>query len=189
MQRRQAIQNVALLLGGTIIGGNLFLAGGCKPATPTVEKLLTPEFQSLLAEMAETILPKTSTPGAKEAGVGEFIPVMVRDCYTPEQQKIFLEGLSTMEKLSKDTFGGSFEKITAEQRTELFVALDKEQKEYHKNKKKEDPDHYFRMLKQLTLMGFFTSEVGATQALRYVAVPTRFDACIDYKKGDRAWAT
>ncbi len=188
MQRRQAIQNVALLLGGTIIGGNLFLSGGCKPATPTVEKLLEPSFQSLLGEIAETILPKTSTPGAKEAGVGAFIPVMVRDCYTPEQQKIFLEGLSNIEKLSKEKYSGSFEKITPEQRTELLTALDKEQKEYHDKKKREDPDHYFRMMKQLTLLGFFTSEVGATKALRYEAVPGRYDPCVEYKKGDRAWA-
>jgi hypothetical protein len=188
MQRRQALQNVALLLGGTIIGGNLFLSGGCKPATPTIEKLLEPEFQSLLAEIAETILPKTSTPGAKEAGVGEFIPVMVRDCYTPEQQKVFLEGLSTIEKLSKEKYNGGFEKITAEQRTELLTTLDKEQKEYQDKKKKEEPDHYFRMMKQLTLLGFFTSETGATKALRYIAVPGRFDPCVEYKKGDRAWA-
>ena len=109
MKRRQALQNVALLLGGTIIGGNLFLAGGCKPSTPTVEKLMEPEMQSLLAEIAETILPKTATPGAKEAGVGSFIPVMVRDCYTVEQQKVFLDGITTIEKLSKEKFGNSFD--------------------------------------------------------------------------------
>lgn len=188
MKRRQALQNVALLLGGTIIGGNLFLAGGCKPSTPTVEKLMEPEMQSLLAEIAETILPKTATPGAKEAGVGSFIPVMVRDCYTVEQQKVFLDGITTIEKLSKEKFGNSFEKISPQQRTELLTLLDKEQKEYQDKKEKQAPDHYFRMMKQLTLLGFFTSEAGATKALRYVAVPGRYDGCIDYKKGDRAWA-
>lgn len=187
MQRRQAIQNVALLLGGTLVGGKLFLAGGCKPATPTIEGLFTPEMQALLGEIAETILPATSTPGAKEAGVGEFIPVMVKDCYDATHQKVFMDGLGSLEKLSKEKYGNGFMKISAEQRTELLTQLDKEQQAYHKTKQEDAPPHYFRLMKELTLLGFFTSEVGATKALRYVAVPGRFEGCIDYKKGDRAW--
>ncbi|MCU0405083.1 MAG: gluconate 2-dehydrogenase subunit 3 family protein [Chitinophagaceae bacterium] len=188
MQRRQAIQNVALLLGGTLVGGNLFLAGGCKPATTTVENLFTPDMQTLLGEIAETILPATATPGAKEAGVGEFIPVMVRDCYDEKHQKVFVDGVVTIEKLSKEKYGKDFLKITPEQRTELLTRLDTEQKKYQETKEKDAPPHYFRLMKELTLLGFFSSEVGATKALRYVAVPGRFDACIEYKKGDKAWA-
>jgi len=97
--------------------------------------------------------------------------------------------LASIEKLSKEKYNGSFEKITAEQRTELLTSLDAEQKKYQETKEKDAPPHYFRMMKELTLLGFFTSEVGATKALRYSAVPTRYDACVDYKKGDRAWAT
>ncbi len=188
MHRRQAIQNVALLLGGTLVGGKLFLAGGCKPATPTIEGLFTPEMQALLGEIAETILPATSTPGAKEAGVGEFIPVMIRDCYDEKQQKIFMDGIASLERKSNDKFGKGFMKISAEERTELLTELDKEQKEYQKTKEKDAPPHYFRMVKELTLLGFFSSEVGATKALRYVSVPGRYDGCMEYKKGDRAWA-
>ncbi|MFN9666692.1 MAG: gluconate 2-dehydrogenase subunit 3 family protein, partial [Bacteroidota bacterium] len=76
-----------------------------------------------------------------------------------------------------------------EQRHELLVALDKEQKAYQEKKKSEEPAHYFRMMKELTLWGYFTSEIGATQALRYVAVPGKYEGCIPYKKGDKAWAT
>ncbi len=79
-------------------------------------------------------------------------------------------------------------KITPEQRKELLTEIDKEQKDYKKNKKKEEDAHYFSQMKQLTLLGYFTSKEGATQALRYVAVPGRFEACIPYKKGDKAWA-
>ena len=188
MHRRQALQNVALLLGGSLVGGNIFLAGGCKPATPTVEGLFTAEMQTLLGEIAETILPATATPGAKEAGVGEFIPVMVRDCYDAVHQKVFVDGIASIEKLSKEKYGSGFLKITAEQRTALLTQLDKEQKEYQNTKEKGGPPHYFRLVKELTLLGFFSSEVGATKALRYVAVPGRFDGCMDYKKGDRAFA-
>jgi hypothetical protein len=85
--------------------------------------------------------------------------------------------------------GHSFMKATPEQRKELLTALDKEAKEFQKNKKPEDPTHYFTLMKQLTLLGYFTSEIGATQALRYVAVPGKYEGCIPYKKGDKAWAT
>jgi len=69
------------------------------------------------------------------------------------------------------------------------VELDKEAKDYMSKKKPDEPSHYFRMMKELTLWGYFTSEVGATKALRYVAVPGRYEGCIPYKKGDKAWAT
>lgn len=187
MNRREAVQSVAILLGGSIIGGNLFLSSGCKPATPAVEQLFKPDMLELLSEIAETILPATATPGAKEAGVGGFIPVMVRDCYTDRDQKIFLSGLQKLDKVSKDLFGHAYLHITAQQRTSLLTQLDKEQKAYMQKKKHDDPPHFFRMLKELTLLGYFTSEVGATKGLKYVAVPGRYDACIDYKKGDRAF--
>jgi hypothetical protein len=80
-------------------------------------------------------------------------------------------------------------KATPEQRKELLTVVDKEQKSYNENKKEGDPNHYFALMKQLTLLGYFTSEIGATQALRYVAVPGRYEGCIPYKKGDKAWAT
>ncbi len=188
MNRREAVQSVAILLGGSIIGGNIFMQTGCKPATPSVAKLFEPDMQNYLGNIAETILPATATPGAKAAGVGEFIPVMVRDCYTPEHQQVFLEGLTTINKLSKEKYQDSFEKLTAEQKTELLISLDQEQNDYQKNKEADAPPHYFRMMKELTLLGFFTSKEGSTNALRYVAVPGRYDGCVDYKKGDRAWA-
>lgn len=189
MKRREALQNVALLLGGTLIGGKLFLAGGCKPATPQVADLFSPDKINWLNELAETILPATSTPGAKAADVGSFIPVMIRDCYTQEDQQIFLQGIADIEKQSKERFGSEFLKLSAEQRTELLTDIDKAHKEYQSGKEKEAPNHYFRYMKELTLLGFFTSEVGATKALRYVAVPGKYDGCMPYKKGDRAWAT
>lgn len=75
-----------------------------------------------------------------------------------------------------------------DQRKALLTDIDKEAKEYAKTAKGDDPKHYFRMMKELTLLGYFTSEPGATQALRYVPVPGKYEGCIDYKKGDRAWA-
>ena len=224
MNRRQAVQKVALIMGGTVLGAELFMQYGCKSSTKegaqaaTAADFFTKDEIAYLDEIAETILPRTASPGAKDAQVGKFMNVMVRDCYTPEDQKIFKDGLGSIDRLSKEKFGNDFMKITGDQRKELLITLDKEAKDYtqtpdYKSKQealaKEEnikdsieeskgnfgyakasmPKHYFSMMKELTLLGFFTSEPGATKALRYLAVPGKYDPCMPYKKGDKAWAT
>ena len=188
MNRREALSKVALLVGGTVIGAEFFLSG-CKSGAKTPGLPLSKEDIAYLDEIAETILPATNTPGAKAAKVGEFMNVMVTDCYEEKDQKIFLEGMTKLNDACNKAHGHDFLEASAEQRTALLTALDKEAKEYQKSKKPEDPNHYFSLMKQLTLTGFFTSEVGATKALRYEAVPGRYEGCIPYKKGDKAWAT
>jgi hypothetical protein len=190
MNRRDALSRVALLLGGTVIGGEFFLSG-CTSADKKIGQSVDFSADDLayLDEIAETIIPATDTPGAKDAKVGQFMGVMVKDCYKESEQKVFLAGMNKLNDASKKKFSGNgFMKITPEQRKELLNELDKEQKDYAKNKKKDDDPHYFTLMKQLTLLGYFTSEPGATKALRYVPVPGRFEACIPYKKGDKAWA-
>ncbi|MES2002914.1 MAG: gluconate 2-dehydrogenase subunit 3 family protein [Bacteroidota bacterium] len=187
MNRREALSSVALLLGGTIIGAEAFLSG-CKTKTDAGAAFTASDI-SFLDEVAETILPATGTPGAKAAKVGEFMTVMVKDCYEEKDQKTFMEGMAKLDEASKKKNSKSFMESTPVQRHDLLVELDKEAKEYQKTKQKDDPNHYFRMMKELTLTGYFTSEIGAKQALRYVAVPGKYEGCIDYKKGDKAWAT
>ncbi|WP_028298361.1 gluconate 2-dehydrogenase subunit 3 family protein [Olivibacter sitiensis] len=189
MNRREALNRVAWLMGGAVIGANLFLEGCTKKASKEVESLFEPDRIDFLGDIAETILPQTKTPGAKEAGVGEFIPIMVRDCYTEADQKVFMEGLIDVDERAKKDFDAPFQELTAEQRTALLNTLDKESKEYNANKKEEEPKHYFSMIKELTLLGFFTSEQGATIAMRYVLIPGKYDGNVPYKKGDKAWAT
>ena len=192
MDRRELLKMVALLTGGVVIGGEVFLSG-CNNTDTTAATTTTGAFSkddiAFLDEVAETILPKTNTPGAKDAEVGTFMTVMVNDCYTEADQKIFREGMKKLDEASNKLNNASFIKSTAEQRHALLVNLDKEAKDYQKSKKQDDPSHYFSMMKQLTLMGYFTSKPGATQALRYVAVPGKYEGCIPYKKGDKAWAT
>lgn len=189
MNRREVISRLGLLLGGTIIGAEMFINSGCGIGDTQVNKLFKQSDVTLFDEIAETILPATSTPGAKAAKVGAFIAMMVQDCYTVADQKIFTDGIKSLEEGFNKKYNTSFIKGTAEQRTEFLTALDNEQKAYQASKKKEDPSHYFRMLKETTLLGFFTSEVGATKVLRYVEVPGRFEGSAPYKKGDKAWAT
>ncbi|MCW3117598.1 MAG: gluconate 2-dehydrogenase subunit 3 family protein [Chitinophagaceae bacterium] len=192
MDRRELLKMVALLTGGVVIGGEVFLSG-CNSNDKTAATATTGTFSkddiAYLDEVAETILPKTNTPGAKDAQVGAFMTVMVNDCYPESDQKIFHDGMKKLDEASNKLNNTGFIKATPEQRHALLVNLDKEAKDYQKSKKPDDPNHYFSMMKQLTLLGFFTSKPGATQALRYVAVPGKYEGCIPYKKGDKAWAT
>ena len=191
MNRREALSRVALILGGTVVGAGVFLEG-CKPADRKVITGLDfqPEDIAYLDEVADTILPTTaSSPGAKAAAVGSFMAVMVKDCYDERDQKIFTEGMNKLQDACKKKNDKYFMECTPEQRHALLVELDKEQKDFSKDKKKDDPQHYFRLMKELTLLGYFTSEIGSTKALRYIESPGRYDACIPYKKGDKAWAT
>ncbi|HEY0897478.1 MAG TPA: gluconate 2-dehydrogenase subunit 3 family protein [Sphingobacteriaceae bacterium] len=189
MDRREALKSVALLLGGTVIGAELFLAGACNPTAKGVSDLFETQNVSFLNEVAETILPETGTPGARAAKVGEFMGVMVRDCYTPEDQQIFVDGIAKINEASDKQYNKGFMDLDAKQKTAVLTAIDVEQRKYNENREEGDPNHYFSMMKQLTLLGFFTSEVGATKALRYVETPGRYDGCVPYKKGDKAWAT
>ncbi|WP_437918397.1 gluconate 2-dehydrogenase subunit 3 family protein [Sphingobacterium sp. LRF_L2] len=189
MNRREALQRVAMLVGGSVIGANLFLEGCTRPASKDVATLFEKENTDFLGDLAEAILPKTSTPGAKEAGVGEFIPVMIRDCYDEIDQKAFLEGLAGVDDRAKKAFGKKFQELSKEERLQFVNNYDKEAREYQKNKKEEEPNNFFHLFKQLTLTGFFTSEVGMTQALRFVKIPGKFDGAFPYKKGDKAFAS
>jgi len=185
MNRREAVQHISLLLGGTILGSNAFVA--CK-SNDIKAVSFTEKDVALLDEIADTILPPTKTPGAKAAKVGQFMTVMVNDCYEEKDQKIFHDGMKKIQDISEKQYNNKFTDIKPEQRHALLVKLDNEQKETSKNLKADQPRHYFRLMKELTLLGYFTSEIGCTQARRYVETPGRYDACIPYKKGDKAWA-
>lgn len=189
MNRRDALARVSWILGGTIVGSTVFLEA-CKPEAEKKQAgdFFDAETIALLNEMGETILPETKTPGAKAAKVGEFMEVMVRDCYTKNDQGIFKSGLKRLQKKCKEETGKEFMACSPEERTAFFVKMDNLQKRYMATKREEQPSHYFRMVKELTLLGFFTSEIGSTKAQRYIETPGSYDGNVPYKKGDRAWA-
>ncbi len=186
INRREALSRVAIIMGGTVLGAEAFLTG-CKTNTKGVK--FSQEDIDFLNEVGETILPASNTPGAKAANVGAFMQTMVSDCYEAKDQEIFMKGMEELNVACKKHHGKTFMDSTPEERTAFLTELDKEAKEYQKNKQKEDPTHYFTMIKQLTLSGLFTSKIGATEVLRYVAVPGKFEGCVPYTKGEKAWAT
>src|ERR1700761_7935441 len=129
MNRRDAIGRVALLMGGAVIGAEFFISG-CKSGTVKVENLFAQDNVAFLNEVADTILPTTSSPGAKAADVGHFMAVMVQDCYEPKDQKVFVDGIGKLNDASNKKYSAKFMDLNPQQRTDLLVALDKEQKDY-----------------------------------------------------------
>jgi len=195
MDRRELLKMIAVLTGGAVVGGEAFLTG-CKAPETKNASAFSEEDVPYLDEVAETILPATSTPGAKAAKVGQFMTVIVNDCYEPDDQKTFHDGMKTLNDEFNKKYGTSFMKGSPQQRHDFLVALDKEAKEYQKKRSEamngkdpqtKMPNHYFSLMKQLTLWGFFTSKEGMTQALRYNPVPGHYEGCIDYKKGDKLY--
>jgi len=208
VNRREAIRRVSALLGGVAFVGGKGLLAACERASFPVQEATLGEFTAkdiaFLDEIAETILPETKTPGAKVAKTGAFMALMVTDSYRPAEQKVFREGMRKVNDAAKKTHAVSFMEATPAQRLAVLTALDREQKrvmDAHEAADrakqastlvpvdgKEEPAHYFRMMKELALLGYFTSELGCTQALRYIESPGRFDPCIAYTPGEPAWA-
>ncbi|MCF0070651.1 gluconate 2-dehydrogenase subunit 3 family protein [Dyadobacter sp. CY261] len=198
MKRRDALGRVALLMGGTLSAPTMLaFLEGCKSSTESSSAITFPfsaDRKALVSEVAEIIIPKTDTPGAKDAKVGEFIEKILKDCYEAKDQESFNKGLSELEK--KDFLKASPEEQTkvlkemeAAAKDELAKAGEEKKKYTEAGKEYSDAGvPFFRLMKELTLLGYFTSEPGATQALEYVAVPGRYDGCIDLKPGQKNWA-
>lgn len=205
MHRRELLKLIATATGAAVVGGELFLSGCVRAASD--DSGFNDHSLALLNEVGETILPTTDTPGAKAANVAEVMKTVVSECYPPEHQEAFMAGMEQLQDVCMTRFSKKFEKCTPEQRHELLVSLEEEAKEYNIKQrekdnpkrealKKEDrefdfvesPRHYYTMMKQLTLLGYFSSEVGVTQALRYVPIPGKYDGAYPYKPGDKAFA-
>jgi hypothetical protein len=180
---------VAVMMGGTLASPALagMLDGQTKPLGQPSTLFFDPAKENLLAEIAEVIIPTTDTPGAKAAGVGPFINLMISDCYTPADQAIFAKGLIKIERDAKAAFGKPFAELSLEQKTALLKIAEADAIDNQKAGIKEP--QFFRMAKELTLLGYFTSEIGCTQALAYEWIPGRYDGCVTLKTGQKPWAT
>jgi hypothetical protein len=212
MERRELLKMIAVLTGGAVIGGNLLLSG-CKSNAGKTLAFSVSDI-ALLDEIGDTIIPTTpDSPGAKAAKIGNFMKTIVNDCYTQKEQDAFGEGLNSFDDACKKAMGKSFVELDEAKRKAFLISLEKEAKTFNTAKEEkqkpiyekwkaaneklpfseqkefeEAPSHYYTMMKQLTLWGYFTSEIGATKALRNVPVPGRYDGNVPYKKGEKAYA-
>ncbi|MHB1920667.1 MAG: gluconate 2-dehydrogenase subunit 3 family protein [Chitinophagaceae bacterium] len=192
MDRRKAIKNVALLVGGTISAGTLAaLLDGCHntPSTLSAADAFSPNRKKMVSQLADMIIPATETPGALDAGVPDFIVMMMRECYTDQDRTLFIAGLDQLDQDCQTKNGTSFVDCSASQKKELVTALDQEAFGHQGRPQKGKTPHFFRVMKELTLFGYFTSEPGATKALVYVPIPGKYIGCEPLKPGQKSWAT
>jgi hypothetical protein len=177
LSRREALARLGVLLGGALIGGDTWLHGGTVPGKNPGLAFSSDDI-ALLDEIGETIIPTTDTPGAKAAGIGALMAMMVTDCYDHAQHTAFKAGLDRLRR-------EGFLQATPAERTARLNTLNAELNQSRTLKKAAQPDTFFKMAKQLTILGYFTSEIGATQLLDFNEVPGRLDGNVPYKKGDR----
>lgn len=207
ISRRAAIRHVVTLLGGAaLVGGSgveafAFTTDALDQAMAQGVGTFTTADVALLDEIAETILPETSTPGAKAAKTGAFMALMVTDVYTDRDQAAFRDGMSKLEEACRAATQTTFLQATPTQRLALLEVLDREQKTAMEERvtirtrfppaaapPPDEPAHYFRMMKELALLGFFTSETGYTKVMRYVESPGRFEPDVPLAPGEKSWA-
>ena len=216
ISRREAVFRISTIIGGVAVLGSGAFITACRREYKVGAEFTNDEV-AYLDEIADTILPTTSTPGAKAAKTGAFMALMVRDTYNADDDKVFREGMGKLNDAMKDKYGKTFMEATPQQRLEMLQTLDKQQYDYGEKmkaeaKRKSDeflaerqqgpptpqgtkatqieestPSKYFGMMKELALLGYFTSEIGMTQAQRYVEAPGRYDPCIPYD-GKPSWA-
>jgi hypothetical protein len=181
MNRREALKATTALVGGVLITTNGFLIACARDSSNAPSKVLTLDDQSLIEEIADTLLPTTpSSPGAKAAGAGAAINLLLTDCYEPEGQERVVNGLKEFRRMCRERCGGDFATLPQKERERVLREIDGEAQ-------KAGPTHYFGLVRELALRAYFSSEIGMTKALRYVMVPGRWVGCVPLAPGQPAW--
>lgn len=200
MNRREVLKRSALVLGYTISAPlAAAVLNGCKakPELTYVPRFFKEGEARLVSALAETILPRTETPGAIDAGVPGFIDDLVGTVYSEEQQKNFTDGLKLFNDEAKKEIGSDFIDASAEEQlafvkktnNDILGGGGKADSEgwWAAGSKSKKP--FFLEMKELTLIGFFTSEAGATKVLQYNQVPGPYKGCVPLTEVGKAWAT
>ncbi len=200
MDRREAIKKTIFLTGYALTASTVqAVLSGCEP-----ERRMnwTPKYfdagqAELITHMAETILPRTKTPGALDVGVPAFIELMVQGTFDAEEQQKFAAGLADVDARAQTAYGVSFAQCKAKQQAKLIGQIDAEasadgiaHKEATKGKRLEDDPYFnfFLTFKSLTLLGYFTSAFVGTKVLSYDPVPGAYKGCIPLEEVGNAWS-
>ncbi len=178
-------------MGGILTSSALAtLVEGCTipDADDWEPSFFTPEEVADMAAFAERLIPTTDTPGARQAGVHRFMDAMLADVAEPEDQEAFRAGMARFRQEALDRHGVAFAKCSPEQQDELIAAWEQQALSPEADDTAAEV-RFYRAAKQLVLLGFFTSEVGATQVLQYDPIPGTYDGCVPLTEVGRAWAT
>src|SRR5437773_10763855 len=156
-----------MLLGGAISAPTLAgaLSRSTRPAWATSAqwepRTLSPAQLELVATVAEHIIPQTDTPGARAAGVHRFVDTLLTDHYAATERDRFLAGLADVDARAQSAHGQPFPRCSPEQRIVLLKEMDA--RAYASGRG--DDGWFFRRLKELTVVGYYTSEIGAMREL------------------------
>jgi hypothetical protein len=199
IDRREAIRRVALLMGGAVSAPAILgLLAGCsaEPATEAEWKpsFLTQAQVALVAEVAEIMIPRTDTPGAKDVGIPAFIDKMLKDVYPKDDQVRFAAGLADFEAQAKREHGRAFLELEPALRAALVKQVHDPAVEVDRASNLSIDERgrpFILTMKELTMLGYFTSEPGATQVLQYRPVPGAYHACVPLTQAGKGktWAT
>jgi gluconate 2-dehydrogenase gamma chain len=194
MDRREAIKRTAWMMGGIISAPAIMgVLKGCtaKPSIDWKPEFLSQDQGVLVSQVAEIIIPKTDTPGAKDVGVPSFIDQMLKQVYKKEDQDRFLAELKAFDDAANAAHGDPFIELDAETQQAFVKKTHDEAIEAERKTNDASKRPFILMMKELTMLGYFTSEVGATKVLQYEAVPGAYKGCIPVSEAGngRTWAT
>ncbi|WP_022836355.1 gluconate 2-dehydrogenase subunit 3 family protein [Salisaeta longa] len=189
ISRREALKRTALLVGG-LVSAPVWSSAltGCAPTSDGPLVLLSEAQFELVAPMTDIIIPPTDTPGARAAGVPRFIDRMVGDSFLAKDRKRFMDGLQAFGAQVRAAHQRPFAELSRALQTAAVATLDDDT--FGPDAPPPDPEapSFFRMFKELTLVGYYTSEVGATQELRLNIVPGYYDGNVPFADIGRAWS-
>lgn len=190
INRREALKRAAYIMGGTLMVPTV--AGVLKGCTPKPTLNWSPAFFTedqarLVTAVSDIIMPKTDTPAASEVGVPGFIEEMVSVVYPADRKKAFMDSLAIFQTQCKEVMGSDFNDLDLAKQSE-FV----NQKHDEIKGKWIAPDSrpFIYYAKELTVLGYCLTEVGSTQLLQHVMIPTRYDGCIPVSEAGngKRWA-
>jgi len=189
MERRDILKASAIFLGYGLVGGtSLAVLNGCKadPSTDWKPSFFTQDQISMLAEVAERIIPKTDTPGAKDALVHRYMDDAVRWNYTEEEQVLFKTAIGQFDSIAEEDFKKKFVDLAPEEMDKVIQKTADQAKAAKKSG--DDTPQLFTTVRGMVAAGYFTSEVGATKALVYNPVPGPYEGCIPVSDVGGVWA-
>lgn len=187
VSRRDAIKQLALACGLVLSANSLsaLAAAFSQPTDLTRSKktLLNIDQLALLRELGEIIIPTTDTPGAIAAGVHDFINHYIVYCASPAEQQGLIAGLKRIDDSAKNHFSKPFLSASKQQQIALLTNMEKATDGFTADDRK-----FFKQLKALVTFGYYTSEIGATQELAYLAIPGGYKGNFKFKQVGKAWA-
>ena len=186
MQRREALRLLASAAALPLLSRqafSMFQAVHEQLPAQAALKTLNPHQDATVTTIAEIIIPQTNTPGAKAVRVNEFIDLILTEWYEDEEKAIFLTGLTDVDARSRELYGKDFVECAEKSQVEMLQVLDDEvavTREFNRRRRRNVPPErkFFFMIKQLTLIGYYTSQAGFEQELHGEIIPPRHAGCV-----------